>query len=1043
MLLIKLIFREAWYHRSRLALAVIATAAMSAMLVWLVGSIGLVVLQFDNEGEKFLGHYHVAMIPQRGDEPPAGAALAKPPMPPKPQMTPSAPLLVERKVLDELRGNDLVMQVSPARQVRGEFGKYTMAKYTDADSVLRRQRAGHGTPMGSPTIVGIDADQAPFELEEGDWFDASSEEMQGVMGTAAAGSLGIMGQEEEPVRVGDYVAVRLDETEYKIKIVGLVDQKRAGRGRPGGGISPVVSAVYVSMATAETIQPMGEADKGKSQYLYVRLRDGANVAQFKKSWSEHLASEGIQMKFVDAGDIQDWLKNRPGRRGGGGLMGRASSMSAIMLFTTLISTLIVFTALSMGVGERSRVFAMMRTVGMERRHIVALIFGESMILYVLGWIVGMTAGWLVLQATIWLQPDVFGTGKTASLDASSIITSGVAAFLGAMLAAIIPAWRGAKVSPLEGMNRGYIYNVKKRWFYVFGVVGAAMLIVNPIVIYYGVSAETSMLRLALYTYVGLPTQILGLVLLTPTVVLFVERFVSAPIAKILFIEKRLLKNQLSGNLWRTLGTAVALTIGLGVYSFLEISGYSMLVPYTHSERLPNTLVACLPKGLPLDRIDTVRNLDGVDRDKFLPIALEQPLFSAEQANRFAEFRMSPMQTGAGVVVFGLDVAKAFEPMDLGTDARNRTRLVDVDLVEGSWDDALAKLKSGGRYCIIPDSFAFRARLHVGDRLELMKPEPGGRGIRGPGGGMRGRGSGGPGGGMRGQGPGRPGGGMRGQGPGGPGGGMRGRGPGGPGEGPPRADAKPIEYEVCGVATVPGWLWMAKISGVRKYGYRSGAMAFAPYKTVQDDFKLDDAAYFWFDRTLDASGGPTVSDADLERSFQKLVDEEAHTDDSAAGAISRPMVKVSSHEYLNGSVGRRGESVIQAAAKLPLILLMISSLGMMGTVAASIRARRFELGVLRCLGITRFGLVRLILAEALLIALSAAIISIGFGILGAWCFVGLMRYVSFFGGFLSPLTIPWYYLSLGFVATLVLCGLAALFPAIVAGCKHPADLAKST
>ena len=82
------------------------------------------------------------------------------------------------------------------------------------------------------------------------------------------------------------------------------------------------------MATAQKIQPMGQADKGKAQYLYVRLRDGANVAQFKQSWSEHLASEGIQMKFLDAGDLQDSLSRRPGRRSGG-LMGRASSMSAI------------------------------------------------------------------------------------------------------------------------------------------------------------------------------------------------------------------------------------------------------------------------------------------------------------------------------------------------------------------------------------------------------------------------------------------------------------------------------------------------------------------------------------------------------------------------------------------------------------------------------------------------------------------------------------------------------------------------------------------
>ena len=126
------------------------------------------------------------------------------------------------------------------------------------------------------------------------------------------------------------------------------------------------------------------------------------------------------------------------------------------------------------------------------------------------------------------------------------------------------------------------------------------------------------------------------------------------------------------------------------------------------------------------------------------------------------------------------------------------------------------------------------------------------------------------------------------------------------EGPAADEPKPIEYEVCGVATIPGWLWMAKLSGVRKYGYRSGALMFAPYQTVRDDFKLNDAAYFWFDRTLGASGEPTVSDADLERSLQKLVDEEWHSDEDAA-AISRPMVKVSSHEYLNDRVGEpRGQ-----------------------------------------------------------------------------------------------------------------------------------------
>jgi len=1005
-ILIKLTYREAWYHRSRLSLAVIAAAAMSAMLVWLIGSIGLVILQFDNNGEKYLGHYHVAVIPvSEGKSSPADSPMRG--------RASSAANFVPQKVIDELKANDLVMQVSPAVQIRN-----TMAKYTDEDSVLRRLRAGHGIPMGSPVIIGIDADESPFELEEGKWFSpstisstlsedsaesAGSAELEGVIGTGAAKSLFVWGEKESSVKAGDYVAVRIGNKEYKIKIVGMVEQKLGSAfAPPGASITPAVGALFVSMKTASILETNiletniletkleteDEVRRSSSvprpSYLYLRLREGANIKQFKDTWKAHLASEGFNVSFLDADDIQKSLDNRQQRGGPGGVMGSAASLTAVILFTTLISVLIVFTALSMGVNERTRVFAMMRTIGMERKHIAVLIFGESLILCFLGWIGGILAGWLVLQITVWLQPGVFGTGKYVSLGWSAIITSGIAAFIGAFAAAIIPAWRGTKIQPLEGMNRGYIYNVNKMWFYIFGLLGSVLLIINPFIIYYGVNAETGMLRLALYSYLGLPTQILGLVLLIPTVVLFVEKFFTPLIAKLLCIEKNLLKNQLSANLWRTFGTTAALSIGLGVYSFLEISGYSMLVPYIYSDKLPNTLAAFLPKGLPLDQIETVKNLDGVDKERFLPIALEQPLFPPEEVQRLLECGMSDMQAKAGIVVFGLDIEKAFEttvsPGHLRRDKRRDKErpMINLTLTEGTLKGALAKLKSGERYCIIPDSFAFRARLHIGDKVKIVISE---RALSSA-------------------------------------------------ESTRRQET--LEYEVCGIATVPGWLWMAKLSGVRKYGYRSGAMMFAPYETVRNDFKIDDAAYFWFDRI------GNVSDAELENSLQKLADGSLQ---SKTSNYSRPMVKVSSRNYLNERVGDRADEVIQAAAKIPLILLMISSLAMMGTVAASIRTRQFELGVLRCLGITRFGLVRLILAEALLIALSAVIISTAFGIIGAWCFIGLMRYVSFFGGFISPLTIPWYYLSLGFAATLFLCGLAAVFPAYAAGRKQPGDLVK--
>ncbi|MDR2704413.1 MAG: ABC transporter permease [Planctomycetaceae bacterium] len=1092
LLLIKLIIREAWYHRARISLAVAATIAMSCMIVWLIGSIDLMLLQFDQDGENYLGHYQVAMIPQRNPNTVAPTPSSAPPVPPPTR------LMFPESVIADLRANDLVMRVDAARQIRN-----TMAKKTDAHSALRRQRAGTGIPMQSPVILGIDTNESPFELEEGRWFaddtknvaknnekndtkdnikdnmkdDTKKAEpiMEGVMGTGAAASLGVWGEEEEPVKVGDSVVCRIGVNEYEIKIVGLVEQKLAGGGMGMGGVSPAVGAVYVSMKTANKISPLPENIPVSADYVYVRLREGANVKQFKETWDARLQAEGIFMRFMDADDIQEGLNRNKGG-GPGGMMGAAASLNSIIIFSTLVSILIVFTTLSMGISERTRVFAMLRTIGMPRWKIAFLVFGESVILCLFGWVGGMVAGWMILQLTVWLQPEAFGGGgKTISLGMTAVTTAGVAALIGSLLAAIFPAWRGARINPLEGMNRGYAVSVQKKWFILSGIIGVLLLTLNPIIIYHEGIAKGTELRQFLYTYVGLPTQLAGCILIVPAVILLVELFLTPIVARLLFVRKELLANQLSSNLWRTLGTTIALCVGLGVYSFLEISGYSMLVPYIHSKTLPNTIVTILPNGIPFEEIETVRKLSGINSERFLPIALEQPQFSQRQSDHFATNGLSSMQAKSGAVVFGIDINEAFEKRPDGS-----RPLVQVDFQEGTLSSALQKLKTGGRYCIIPDSFAFRAGLHVGDKLELVVPSDvprggfGGGFGTGMGGGRGGRERGGntdvagingknetnrtnetknpeqetalperesgnaP--------PSSLGGGFGGR----IGGGRGGRGGFGGAGGFGAGNEEIVEYEVCGVVSIPGWLWMAKISGVRKRGYRSGALIFSPYETVKNDFRLKDIAYFWFDRTLDPKGKPTVSDTDLEESLQNFVEngnwktenlnknsnqnssQNLNQNQLPITATNRPMVKVSSREYLTDRVNSRADQVIQAAAKMPLILLAISSIGMMGTIAASVRTRRFELGVLRSLGVTRFGLIRLILAEAFLISLAAILISFGFGVIGGWCFIGLMRYVSFFGGFVSPLTIPVYWLSIGFIVMLFLCFLAAAGPAITAG-----------
>ena len=85
------------------------------------------------------------------------------------------------------------------------------------------------------------------------------------------------------------------------------------------------------------------------------------------------------------------------------------------------------------------------------------------------------------------------------------------------------------------------------------------------------------------------------------------------------LEPQLLVSQLSSNLWRTLGTTVALTVGLGLYVAMMVWGYSMLQPFKPGDWVPDMLVAFQLGGLPDAEIDAVRHVEGVIPEQCIPL----------------------------------------------------------------------------------------------------------------------------------------------------------------------------------------------------------------------------------------------------------------------------------------------------------------------------------------------------------------------------------------------------------------------------------------
>ncbi|NLE37331.1 MAG: ABC transporter permease, partial [Pirellulaceae bacterium] len=297
-------------------------------------------------------------------------------------------------------------------------------------------------------------------------------------------------------------------------------------------------------------------------------------------------------------------------------------------------------------------------------------------------------------------------------------------------------------------------------------------------------------------------------------------------------------------------------------------------------------------------------------------------------------------------------------------------VLNLGFVEGSRDEAIEAMRTR-RGCIVPDHFARTAGLAIGDSFRVLSPE---------------------------------------------------------------APDTPVEYTVAGVVTLPGWHWMSKFSGVRRRDARAAATIFASRDDVRRDFGLEKTNFIWFDldegADLDQVGEAIAPIAERFPGEKQPVNQQGKWD-FAARMYGR-MVRITTPEMATERIDSRADSMIWSMCHLPLITLLVTSLGVVNAVLASVRARRWEMGVLRAVGVTRFGLARMVLAESILIGLVACVLSLGFGLTAGWCGMGVSQYVSFFGGLAPSLVVPWKSLAIGVGATVSLCLLAGLWPAISTG-----------
>jgi putative ABC transport system permease protein len=965
----KMVLAQAWHHPARMILTSLAIVASACVVIWVVSGYDALVGQFDGFASDYLGRYDLIVVPDVKGM----SAVAR--------MSP--------ELIETLGRADEVAELSPIMQTRARITNPNLPpdeQMTSGPGSSPRQPGGapqqsrdgargggprRGMMSGRmPSLVGTTAVSPPYKMVKGDWIDpVRSDRLEGVLSLNSSEAL--------KADVGDELSVKTPCGEFRVKIIGIIKHATqmpslGARGSsPGPMRGPAMTALYLPMASAEKIS----GNSGQISFVNVVLKEGVDAEKFIKKWSTRLAEAKPPALLANLKDVKTGLEEGVSAQN---VRKQAYSATGLSLLASLF---IIFTTLSMGVNERIRQLAMMRAVAMTRTQVASLIIVESLVMACIGWAGGLVAGWGLLRIMTYIKPELFVNG--ASLGLWCVVFSGICAFGGALAASILPAWRATRVSPLEAMSP-QSFRRMSCWPVLIVVAGLTLIAVNPLLVFWVPMSDGS--RYGIYAALGCTSMAIGFVLFAPLAIVAAERIFGPIIAVLMGVEYRLLKTQLSSNLWRTAGTTVALTIGLGLYVAMQTWGYTMLGPFVPGDWTPDVLVSFQSGGLPDEEIETVRRIKGVIADQCLPLAVEQPRLADDITKSEGH---SSVTRQDNIIMIGLDPQAGFG---------GENPLLKLQFSQGSREDAIAKLKQG-RWCIVPNHFAWAAGLRLGDSFNVL---------------------------------------------------------------PPEKPEQPVEYKVAGVVALPGWHWMTKFSGLRRRSGRSAAMVFASFDDVRRDFQLNKINFFWMNLeksaayiiqyspasdgsfyavetnpAFDSVGAALQSIADKHLGEQQPVNDQGRW--SMGAKMYGSSARITTANEIRARIAGRADGMIWGMSQLPLITLLVTSIGVINTVMASVRARQWEMGVMRAMGITRFALFRLILAEAVLIGLVACLLSLGFGVMAGWCGTGISRYVSFFGGMDTPLIVPWAMLAFGFALTLFLCLAAALWPAFSTGRAEPLRL----
>jgi putative ABC transport system permease protein len=292
--------------------------------------------------------------------------------------------------------------------------------------------------------------------------------------------------------------------------------------------------------------------------------------------------------------------------------------TALLIFAGValfVASFLIFNTFSITVAQRTREFAMLRTLGANRRQIVGSVVLEALLIGFGASVVGLLAGIAfapVIKALFEaLGVDLPTTGTVIAT--RTIIVSLALGTILTVLAALVPALRATRVPPVAGLREGAVLATPResRRRAIAGVVLTVLGVVAMLLGLFGALDPGEA-----WVGVGAVAVFLGVALLSPRLVAPLASLVGGPLERLRGIPGRLARENAVRNPGRTAATAAALMIGLALVAFVAVfaAGIRGSIDDAIDKTLASDLIISNNDGfsdIPAASAKAVGSIDGV------------------------------------------------------------------------------------------------------------------------------------------------------------------------------------------------------------------------------------------------------------------------------------------------------------------------------------------------------------------------------------------------------------------------------------------------